>query len=220
MLRSLQKPSTTFTPHLQIQYKVCINSCKFPKQLLNCVLYQAFEKPPFRCENEGWGEFDMTIDLYVAEKGGKHTIPHDLNFAKPRYESKHVINFRNPNANLLALLGKSGPIPGDDVNGARKKGGADDPKKRKRTAQVDMDKLAEGLVKLSEDDLLQVVQMIHDNKSEETYTKNDIESKSILLHRSWPIVSHVFIDGEFHVDLYTLPDALIRMLWDFVQHKV
>ncbi len=123
----------------------------------------------------------MTIDLYVAEKGGKQSIAHDLNFAKPRYESKHVINFRNPNANLLALLGKSGPVPGDDVNGARKKGGADDAKKRKRTAQVDMDKLADGLVKLSEDDLLQVVQMIHDNKSEETYTKNDIESKFNLL---------------------------------------
>jgi hypothetical protein len=29
-----------------------------------------------------------------------------------------------------------------------------------------------------------------------------------------------FTDGEFHVDLYTLPDALVRMLWDFVQQKV
>jgi transcription initiation factor IIF auxiliary subunit len=38
-----------------------------------------------------------------------------------------------------------------------------------------MEKLADGLVKLGEDDLLQVVQMIHDNKSEDTYTKNDIE---------------------------------------------
>ena len=54
-------------------------------------------------------------------------------------------------------------------------------KKRKRGGQVDMDKLADGLVKLPEDDLLQVVQMIHDNKNEETYTKNDIESKSTLL---------------------------------------
>jgi len=163
---------------------------------------QTFEKPPFRCENEGWGEFDMTIDLYAAEKGGKHTLAHDLNFAKPRYEAKHTITFRNPNAALLELLRKSGPVPGDDVNGARKKGGADgDVKKRKRATQVDMDKLAEGLVKLQEDDLLQVVQMIHDNKSEDTYTKNDVEQ------------------GEFHVDLYTLPDALVRMLWDFVQSK-
>jgi len=29
-----------------------------------------------------------------------------------------------------------------------------------------------------------------------------------------------FIDGEFHVDLYTLPDNLIKMLWDFTSNKV
>lgn len=38
-----------------------------------------------------------------------------------------------------------------------------------------MDKLAEGLQKLGEDDLLQVVQMVHDNKSADSYTKNDVE---------------------------------------------
>lgn len=27
-------------------------------------------------------------------------------------------------------------------------------------------------------------------------------------------------DGEFHVDLYTLPDQLIKMLWDYVGTKV
>ena len=26
-------------------------------------------------------------------------------------------------------------------------------------------------------------------------------------------------EGEFHVDLYTLPDNLIKMLWDFTQEK-
>lgn len=120
----------------------------------------------------------MTIDLYAAEKGGKHTVPHDLNFAKARYESKHTVTFRNPNAALLEILRKSGPVPGDDANGARKKGGVDsEAKKRKRGTHVDMDKLADGLVKLQEDDLLQVVQMIHDNKSDDTYTKNDMERK-------------------------------------------
>lgn len=42
-----------------------------------------------------------------------------------------------------------------------------------------MEKLAEGLQKLVEDDLLQVVQMIHDNKTETTYVKNDVERKLI-----------------------------------------
>ncbi|TVY67527.1 Transcription initiation factor TFIID subunit, partial [Lachnellula suecica] len=156
---------------------------------------QTFTEPPFRCENEGWGEFDMTIDIFTTEKGGKNTLTHDLNFAKPRYESKHPVVFKNPSAALVNMLRDSGPV--GDENGARKKGDAG--VKRKRTnANVDMEKLADGLVKLGEEDLLHVVQLIHDNKSDETYTKNDIEQ------------------GEFHVDLYTLPDTLVKMLWDYV----
>ena len=27
-------------------------------------------------------------------------------------------------------------------------------------------------------------------------------------------------DGEFHVDLYTLPDNLIKLLWDYTSQKV
>ncbi|KAL2075722.1 hypothetical protein VTL71DRAFT_665 [Oculimacula yallundae] len=153
---------------------------------------QTFHDPPFRCENEGWGEFDMTIDLYTSEKGGKNTIAHDLNFAKPRYEAKHVISFKNPSSTLVNLLKETGPVPGDE-NGRKK-----EKKVSKKSGAVDMEKLAEALVKLNEDDLLNVVQLIHDNKSEDTYTKNDIEQ------------------GEFHVDLYTLPETLVKMLWDFV----
>lgn len=43
-----------------------------------------------------------------------------------------------------------------------------------------MDKLADGLQKLNEDDLLQVVQMVHDNKSADSYTKNDAECESFI----------------------------------------
>ena len=42
--------------------------------------------------------------------------------------------------------------------------------------KVDMEKLADGLQKLGEEDLLQVVQMVYDNKTQDTYTKNDVES--------------------------------------------
>ena len=44
-----------------------------------------------------------------------------------------------------------------------------------------MERLAEGLQKLQEDDLLQVVQMVHDNKTAETYAKNDVE-------RTFPLI--------------------------------
>ena len=43
-----------------------------------------------------------------------------------------------------------------------------------------MEKLADNLQRLSEDDLLQVVQLIHDNKAPDTYTKNDVERMTPL----------------------------------------
>lgn len=79
--------------------------------------------------------------------------------------------------------------------------------------QVDMEKLADGLQRLNEEDLLQVVTMVHDNKSSDTYTKNDVESM-FPCQFCCPCADSV-IDGEFHVDLYTLPDSLVKMLWEF-----
>ncbi|KAI9678578.1 MAG: hypothetical protein M1817_005635 [Caeruleum heppii] len=165
----------------------------------------AVKSPPFKIQEEGWGEFDMTIILTCVDKGGDHTVKHDLNFQSERYEAKHVITFKNPKPALLAALRETGPVPGDE-NGLKKKGGRgedDSLKKRKRGGQnIDMEKLADGLQKLQEDDLLQVVQMVHEHKTSETYLKNDVEQ------------------GEFHVDLYTLPDSLIKMLWEFTNSKV
>ena len=44
-----------------------------------------------------------------------------------------------------------------------------------------MEKLADNLQKMGEDDLLHVVRMIHDNKSADSWTKNDVERKSCIL---------------------------------------
>lgn len=32
--------------------------------------------------------------------------------------------------------------------------------------------------------------------------------------------TNITLEGEFHVDLYTLPENLIKMLWDFTTEKV
>jgi len=58
---------------------------------------QTFKKPPFKIEEEGWGEFDMQIQLTTLHRGGDHTLSHDLNFAQERYESKHTVvsNFKS-----------------------------------------------------------------------------------------------------------------------------
>ncbi|KAK2766997.1 hypothetical protein FQN54_006314 [Arachnomyces sp. PD_36] len=184
---------------------------EIPASLFNSVTYklhpsfgaratQVVKEAPFRIEEEGWGEFFMDIVFNGPDKD--HAIQHDLNFQQNRYEATHVLTFKNPKPNVLAALRASGPVPGDENGVKSKRGQEDGSKKKKRVDKnVDMDKLADGLQKLGEDDLLQVVQMVHDNKTAESYTKNDVEQ------------------GEFHVDLYTLPDTLIKMLWDFTQEK-
>jgi transcription initiation factor IIF auxiliary subunit len=50
-----------------------------------------FKKPPFKIEEKGWGEFDMSIVLTGAHKGGDHTLEHDLNFQSERYEATHTV---------------------------------------------------------------------------------------------------------------------------------
>lgn len=51
-------------------------------------------KPPFRVEEEGWGEFDMQIAPVQVGKGELDVILHDLNFREERYESRHeVVSF-------------------------------------------------------------------------------------------------------------------------------
>ncbi|KAI1393261.1 SAS complex, SAS5 subunit/transcription initiation factor IID, subunit 14 [Hypoxylon trugodes] len=159
--------------------------------------HQTFTEPPFTCANEGWGEFEMSIDLFTTEKGGKTTVYHDLNFQSPSYEVIQSVTFKNPSQSLLAILRETGPIPNeDDSKVAAKARKANDLKKKK--AVCDFEKMADALGKLGEEDLLQVIQMIHDYKNEDTYIKNDVDA------------------GEFTVDLYTMPDLLAKMIWDFL----
>lgn len=165
---------------------------EFANILINSTL--AFTEPPFRCQNEGWGEFELTVDCYTTEKGGKNTIVHDLNFSAPKYENIHSLTFRNPSQALQQILRETGPLPADE----EAKGKSRKVQDTKRKKGIDVEKMAEALPKLTEDDLLQVIQMIHDNKSEETFIKNDVDA------------------GEFSVDLYTLPDALAKTMWDFL----
>lgn len=94
-----------------------------------------------------------------------------------------------------------------------------------------MEKLADGLQKLTEDDLLNVVQLIHELKTADTYTKNDVESTyspPACLIPAARLQAHIstafmltlsFTDGEFHVDLYTLPDGLVKQLVDLCVDK-
>jgi transcription initiation factor TFIID/TFIIF subunit len=155
---------------------------------------QTFTEPPFKCTNEGWGEFELMIDLYTTEKGGKNTVVHDLNFAKPTYENIHKVVFKNPSQALQQILRETGPLPSDEERKTKKADASGRSKKR----AYDIEKIAEGLPKLGEDDLLQVIQMIHDGKSDNTYMQNNVDA------------------GEFTVDLYTLSDEVLTQLWELL----
>lgn len=89
---------------------------------------QAFKKPPFRIDEKGWGEFDMSIVLTLKDKQGEHTIAHDLNFQSgERYDSTQTLVcnrgcaksssvligmamqiFKNPKPELVSLLQEAG----------------------------------------------------------------------------------------------------------------
>lgn len=116
-------------------------------------LSSVIKRPPFRIDEEGWGEFDMDIFLTVIDKGGDHQVAHDLNFQAERYEAKHVLvslrhfklrsidtnkilrygyqTFKNPKPNLLAALKESGPTLGDE-NGVKPKRESESARKKKK----------------------------------------------------------------------------------------
>lgn len=179
---------------------------------------------------------------HIAERGGEQTITHDLNFRESKYEVLHTMNFPSNKPGLLRLLAESGPVPekksgpaGPVSNstvtnkgstlatgsidelaatstkrkqegitpGGSEDGGAKFKKKPKiEKGSVDLERLAAGLKQLGEDDLFNVVQMVTDNLTPEMYIKNDVK------------------EGEFHMDLFTLPDSLLKSLWEYVKKRV
>jgi transcription initiation factor IIF auxiliary subunit len=53
---------------------------------------QTIKKHPYKIEEKGWGEFDMTIVLHPVGKSPEHNISHDLNFHSGQtYESTHQV---------------------------------------------------------------------------------------------------------------------------------
>lgn len=163
---------------------------------------------PFKIEEQGWGGFPLDISVFFLDKAGERKIPHDLNFLQEEYEVDHVIQVPINKPNLVRELEKSGGI---EDTGKRKAADSTvdvgEPKAKKTKSSsnstikgnVDLEKLALGLTKLTEDDLIGVVQMITDNNIPEMNVTNNVD------------------DGEFIIDLYSLPDELLKSLSDYVK---
>ncbi|GAB0136662.1 hypothetical protein EsDP_00004956 [Epichloe bromicola] len=163
---------------------------------------QTFTKAPFLCSNEGWGEFEITVDCYTTEKTKLTPIIHDLNFSEEKYEATHTVTFKNPSQALQERLRETGPLPNDEDR-QKKKGVAS----KKNAQKHDYEKIAEALEKLDEEDLLRVIQLINENKGPDTYIRSDVEADNFTEA------------GEFSIDLYTMPDLLTNKLWEHLSKK-
>lgn len=163
----------------------------------------------------------MQIDLYYTDKSGKFTLPHDLNFQQNRYENKHLVTFKNPSQSLQQILRDTGPLPTDEDRKARKVDGGN----KKRPKPFDIEKMADALVKLEEDDLLKVIQLIHDHKNDDTFVQNNVDGETPrqdqvpflgVTMNQYELTSGPVQAGEFTVDLYSIPDDLGKMIWDYL----
>lgn len=170
-------------------------------------------EPPFMIQEQGWGGFPLDISVFFLDKAGERKLPHDLNFLQEEYEVDHVIQIPTNKPALVTELEKSGSIEetvGSGTSTGKRKGalgsGTEPKPKKAKTGStstikgnIDLEKLALGMTKLSEDDLVGVVQMISDNNTPEMNVTNNVE------------------EGEFIIDLYSLPDGLLKSLWDYVK---
>lgn len=181
---------------------------------------RTFTDPPFKIEEQGWGGFELLISGHLLEKAGERKLTHDLHFMKDSYQIDHVIQVPINKPLLKAELLKSGPVdevattpaattPSGTVE-KRKAATNGEPKTKKAKTgtasavkgSVDLEKLAFGLTKLNEDDLVGVVQMVTDNRTPEMNITNNIE------------------EGEFIIDLYSLPEGLLKSLWEYVKKNI
>ncbi|KAH3680712.1 hypothetical protein WICMUC_000183 [Wickerhamomyces mucosus] len=185
---------------------------------------RSLKSPPFKIQEKGWGEFELFITLNLLEKSGERKISHDLNFQQNHYEIDHKIKIPlNKSINLKKILLGDDDVS-DNSNGNGNNGNGDiESNKRKISTQdqsknikksksnnlqtpikgnIDLEKLAENLTKLNEDDLLGVVQMVTDNRTSDMNITNNVD------------------EGEFTMDLYTLPDQLLKSLWDYVKKRI
>ncbi|KAF9350256.1 hypothetical protein BGX34_001317, partial [Mortierella sp. NVP85] len=100
------------------------------------LLHQTFEPPlrkvseyPFTLQEKGWGEFDMKVMLYFADKSTTpYVVDHDLNFQLERYETFKP----DMKPSFLKLLNQPAETISNKESNASKNGSGMDTKTNKR----------------------------------------------------------------------------------------
>ncbi|KAH7048604.1 yeats family-domain-containing protein [Linnemannia elongata] len=203
------------------------------------ILHQTFEQPlrkvteyPFVLQEKGWGEFDMKIMLHFVEKSvPPFVLDHDLNFQQNHYEMPQTITFSKIDGkhSFLKLLNSPATNASDressndstnDGSTHKRRREALTKEKSKRIKddrssdddslanssaavsgdeddKIDVHQLAKKFQMLHPDDLIPLVNLVKANQTSDMYVKEDGEA------------------GEFHIDLRTLGDSLLAVLWKF-----
>ncbi|CAO3574858.1 unnamed protein product [Mortierella alpina] len=206
------------------------------------ILHHTFEQPlrkvteyPFELQEKGWGEFDMKIMLHFADKStAPFVLDHDLNFQTGHYEIAHTLTFKpDLKPSFLKLLNP--PIETisdrDSLLSSESEGKAQKRRRettlKKNTKRIKEDRssdddsqdssdagsgdeydginiqvLAQKFQELEPDDLVELVTLVKANQTADMYVKEDGEA------------------GEFHIDLRTLGNDLLKELWQFCAKRL
>ncbi|KAI1312980.1 hypothetical protein EDD11_002801 [Mortierella claussenii] len=174
------------------------------------MLHQTFEQPlrkvteyPFALQEKGWGEFDMKIMLYFADKSNApFVLDHDLHFQMAHYEVTHTLTFKpDLKPSFLKLLNQpveTIPDRGSHFEAKTNKRRRDDMLKTKSKRlkddtssdddssvstspegwnnEIDIHALAEKFQLLQADDLLDLVKLVKANQTSDMYVKEDGEA--------------------------------------------
>lgn len=90
-ISSKRQPTSSTPPLVTEKLRVCHTRHRPPRLVLTQAMSQVIKRPPFKIQEEGWGEFDLRIIVSAVDKGGDHELLHDLNFQNERYEAEHKI---------------------------------------------------------------------------------------------------------------------------------
>ncbi|GJJ69350.1 transcription initiation factor TFIID/TFIIF subunit [Entomortierella parvispora] len=207
------------------------------------VLHHTFEEPvrkvteyPFELQERGWGEFDMKIMLYFADKSPvPFVLDHDLNFQMQHYEVSHTLTFKaDLKPSFIKLLNppvetiseRSSPLSGnDDIDGKAHKRRRDTIGKEnsKRIKEDDSSDDDDSSISESVDEWESKVNVhVLADKFQQLNTEDLLELVSMVKANQ---TSDMYIledgeAGEFHIDLRTLGDDLLNRLWQFCDKRL
>ncbi|KAG0053044.1 hypothetical protein BGZ83_001749 [Gryganskiella cystojenkinii] len=204
------------------------------------VLHDTFEEPirkyPFELQERGWGEFDMKIRLYFADKSTTpFVLDHDLNFQMSHYEVEHTLTFKpDLKPSFLKLLSppvgtissRSSSMSHDDnFDGRSQKRRRDTVGKEsaKRVKSYDSSDDDDSSANESTDEWHNKVNVhVLADKFQQLETEDLLELVRLVKANQ---TSDMYIKedgeaGEFHIDLQTLGDDLLNRLWRFCAKRL